>query len=362
MASIRHKRGTRTQLNTAKASSLLNVGEIYLITDESRLVVATAVNNYVDLPKLSELDTKSDVSHNHSGVYEPAFTKNTAFNKNFGTAVSTVCQGNDSRLSNARTPTSHNNTYHSETYITASGVTYENLNTNGDVGTGSNQVAAGNHTHSSIGINDKWLSAITFSRDNNTTIKCSTSYISNSQSYGLVGKLIKWLDSSDVLKIAWITGRYIGSGYCYLYLNGDPVETTDDLTSFQISINEKVQVMDWFIPGEQVADSSNSAGKEYVTPYNIRVISCSGYVGTAASGTGAALTYDIYDDGTGIFSTDPSFGTNASVTNSVPASDIVIASGSRISLRTPTAAGATTKPQNLNVLMYYCTNELLSAI
>ncbi len=33
---------------------------------------------------------------------EPAFTKNTAFNKAFGTASGTVCQGNDSRLSNSR--------------------------------------------------------------------------------------------------------------------------------------------------------------------------------------------------------------------------------------------------------------------
>lgn len=33
---------------------------------------------------------------------EPAFTKNSAFNKNFGTSAGTVCQGNDSRLSNAR--------------------------------------------------------------------------------------------------------------------------------------------------------------------------------------------------------------------------------------------------------------------
>ena len=33
---------------------------------------------------------------------EPAFTKNSAFNKNFGTDAGTVCQGNDSRLSNAR--------------------------------------------------------------------------------------------------------------------------------------------------------------------------------------------------------------------------------------------------------------------
>lgn len=33
---------------------------------------------------------------------EPAFAKNNAFNKNFGSAAGTVCQGNDGRLSNAR--------------------------------------------------------------------------------------------------------------------------------------------------------------------------------------------------------------------------------------------------------------------
>ena len=38
---------------------------------------------------------------------EPAFTKNTAFNKNFGSVADTICQGNDSRLSDARTPLSH---------------------------------------------------------------------------------------------------------------------------------------------------------------------------------------------------------------------------------------------------------------
>lgn len=38
-------------------------------------------------------------------TYEPAFTKNTAFNKNFGTTAGTVTEGNDPRLSDARTPT-----------------------------------------------------------------------------------------------------------------------------------------------------------------------------------------------------------------------------------------------------------------
>ena len=48
--------------------------------------------------------------HLHTGTYEPAFTKNTAFNKNFGTAAGTVTQGNDSRLSDARTPLAHTHT------------------------------------------------------------------------------------------------------------------------------------------------------------------------------------------------------------------------------------------------------------
>jgi hypothetical protein len=50
-------------------------------------------------------------NHNHSGTYEPAFTKNTAFNKNFGSASGTVTEGNDSRLSDTRTPTDSSVTY-----------------------------------------------------------------------------------------------------------------------------------------------------------------------------------------------------------------------------------------------------------
>jgi hypothetical protein len=44
-------------------------------------------------------------------------------------------------------PSPHGNGHHSQTYITASGVTFTNLNTNGSVGTGGSQVAFGNHTH-----------------------------------------------------------------------------------------------------------------------------------------------------------------------------------------------------------------------
>jgi len=49
----------------------------------------------------------------------------------------------DARNTNARTPVSHTNSQHSETYIEAAGVTYENLSGNGDVGSASSTVAAG---------------------------------------------------------------------------------------------------------------------------------------------------------------------------------------------------------------------------
>ena len=55
-------------------------------------------------------DARTPLNHGnekHSTNFEPEFSKNSAFNKNFGTAVSTVCEGDDARLSNARTPTTH---------------------------------------------------------------------------------------------------------------------------------------------------------------------------------------------------------------------------------------------------------------
>jgi hypothetical protein len=97
---------------------------------------------------LAEAGISAD-DHNHSGIYEPVFSKNTAFNKNFGTVADTVCEGNDSRLSDARIPTSHGNEAHDLDFITASAVTYENLSANGDIGTGSAQVAQGDHNHDS---------------------------------------------------------------------------------------------------------------------------------------------------------------------------------------------------------------------
>jgi len=172
-------------------------------THDSRYYTESEVNNllggksdtshnhnstyYTETEVNNLLDDKSDTTHNHSGTYEPVFGKNTAFNKNFGTSAGTVSEGNhthDSRyytetelnagqldnryytesetdtLLDGKSGTSHTHAYsaitgthgnedHSSTFITTGGVTYEALNGNSDVGTGSTQVSRGDHTHDS---------------------------------------------------------------------------------------------------------------------------------------------------------------------------------------------------------------------
>ena len=49
------------------------------------------------------LKNKVDELENIEGALEPAFAKNTAFNKNFGTTAGTVTEGNDARLAADRT-------------------------------------------------------------------------------------------------------------------------------------------------------------------------------------------------------------------------------------------------------------------
>lgn len=64
------------------------------------------------------LDGKANVNHTHTisnvtGLQsaldgkEPLVTKKTAFNKDFGSTAGTVCEGNDSRLSDSREPLAH---------------------------------------------------------------------------------------------------------------------------------------------------------------------------------------------------------------------------------------------------------------
>lgn len=55
MPSIRHRRGTRAQIDAAAGANSLKQGEVYLITDEDRLTVGTSVAAHVPMAKQSEI-------------------------------------------------------------------------------------------------------------------------------------------------------------------------------------------------------------------------------------------------------------------------------------------------------------------
>lgn len=66
-------------------------------TNDTKAMTPAKVKSAIDARGYLTTTTASE-------TYEPKFTKNTAFNKNFGTEAGTVVQGNDSRLSDSRTP------------------------------------------------------------------------------------------------------------------------------------------------------------------------------------------------------------------------------------------------------------------
>lgn len=65
--------------------------------------ITSGIFNIARIPTGTSGTTVALGNHLHTGVYEPAFSKNTAFNKNFGTTSGTVAQGNDSRIINGQT-------------------------------------------------------------------------------------------------------------------------------------------------------------------------------------------------------------------------------------------------------------------
>lgn len=91
--------------------------------------------------------------HSHNGVYEPVFSKNTGFNKNFGSTSGTVCQGNDGRLTNSRTCNNNfDNAQTSRTNLGLGNHSTHNYATGTNAGS-ANSVSRGDHGHAPGDIN-----------------------------------------------------------------------------------------------------------------------------------------------------------------------------------------------------------------
>lgn len=78
-----------------------SANQIYGSFNTNRWFVRGGGNSSVTKTGWKEIAFTNDLTPQRVGA-EPAFNKNSAFNRNFGQNAGTVCQGNDARLSNAR--------------------------------------------------------------------------------------------------------------------------------------------------------------------------------------------------------------------------------------------------------------------
>jgi hypothetical protein len=136
------------------------------------------------------------------------------------------------------------------------------------------------------------------------------------------------------------------------------VVTDTDLASgdkdFKVAYNRKVN--DYLhlisIPGECIADASYSQGvwlqdlqaDSYLLPVDFSVL-------TAAAGTGAALTVNVYKNTTALFSSAPDMATNAVLRSQRPTTNTLTAA-ENVSLRIMSSAGATNKAADFQAKLY----------
>jgi hypothetical protein len=98
--------GSDTRLSNARAANGGNADTVDGKHASDFATTAQGAKADAAVPNTRKVNNKAlavDITLTPTDVgAESAFTKNTAFNKNFGSAAGTVCEGNDTRLSNAR--------------------------------------------------------------------------------------------------------------------------------------------------------------------------------------------------------------------------------------------------------------------
>ena len=128
-------------LSTLPVWQSTDVGRMVFASDTARMYVG----GLSDWEELTQSSSNTDYDYRY-------YTK-TQTDGFFGpesAGKKTVDWSNVSLKPSTFVPASHDNTSHTQQYITLSSVTFESLQTNGSVGTGTTQVAAGNHNHDSV--------------------------------------------------------------------------------------------------------------------------------------------------------------------------------------------------------------------
>jgi hypothetical protein len=197
-----------------------------------------------------------------------------------------------------------------------------------------------------ISLNATYVSATSIS------ITCpnetNTDYIINK----LVGKLFTCLSANNSERIyGYIksVSRTTTTATITLVCSAD-ITNTHHLFKFAVnrSINQYKHLVT--IPSEIIADSSFAQGMFYYTKFISIMLPVDTYLQTAAAGTGAACAWNVYDDGSALYSAAQDMTTNLTLLERRPTTNYITA-GSLINLRI-TNVGGTTKPQNFQAVMY----------
>ena len=132
---------------------------------------------------------------------------------------------------------------------------------------------------------------------------------------------------------------------------------------FKVAYNQKTKIYHCpiKIPGQVTADVSYSVGwwhqdvevDSYLLPVDFSVI-------TAAAGTGAALTMNIYKNTTALFSTAPDVVTNKVLRSQRPTTN-TISAGEDISLRVMSCGGATNFAADFQARLYIVPQAIFTA-
>jgi hypothetical protein len=178
------------------------------------------------------------------------------------------------------------------------------------------------------------------------------------QARRITSSLVKAVKSDGtVLRVGYVKSASESGGTVTATYVGSTDLAANDVIS--VAINQKVQAFTQFItiPGECIADTG-AQGMFYLNNIDsLFLLPVDFAVRKAASGSGAALTIDIRANYSGLFNSDPSFGTNKTVAEQRPTT-FTIAPAKEIDMVIVTSAGATNKASSLQARLILIPTQL----
>jgi len=162
-------------------------------------------------------------------------------------------------------------------------------------------------------------------------------------------------------KTGFILSSVNSSGTITATVVGDSLAAGDK--DFKVAYNRKIEdyQKDIKIPGQVTADISYSQGWWHQdTKVDSYLICVDFSAWTAASGTGAALTMNIYKNTTALFSTAPDLTTNRVLRSQIPTIKSISA-GEDVSLRVMSCGGATNFAADFQARLYIVPQAIFTA-